>query len=129
MDQELAHNNLVRKEISTVYALKKSLSEYGYTLRDTAEIPKLLKEINVCGGDVNIFFERAREVRDIKWQLKGLEERKGILEPVVDGLASRGHELEKKHDARFQVVFEAIKKLMAPSEKPKRPIGFQAPKK
>ena len=33
--------------------------------------------------------------------------------------------MEKKYDGQFQVVFEAIKKLMeAPPEKPKRRIGF-----
>ena len=33
--------------------------------------------------------------------------------------------LEKKYDSQFQVVFEAIKQLMAPPDKPKRRIGFE----
>lgn len=33
-------------------------------------------------------------------------------------------ELEKKYDHQFAIVFEAIKKLLAPPEKPKRRIGF-----
>jgi hypothetical protein len=32
--------------------------------------------------------------------------------------------IEKKYDEQFQVVFEAIKQLMIPPEKPKRKIGF-----
>lgn len=32
--------------------------------------------------------------------------------------------LEKKYDAQFKVVFEAIRDLMAPPMKPKRRIGF-----
>lgn len=32
--------------------------------------------------------------------------------------------IEKKYDEQFQVVFEAIKQLMTPTEKPKRKIGF-----
>ncbi|MFZ5994291.1 MAG: ORF6N domain-containing protein [Thermodesulfobacteriota bacterium] len=32
--------------------------------------------------------------------------------------------IEKKYDEQFQVVFEAIKQLMTPPEKPKRKIGF-----
>ena len=32
--------------------------------------------------------------------------------------------LEKKYDAQFRVVFDAIRKLMAPPVKPKRRIGF-----
>ena len=32
--------------------------------------------------------------------------------------------LEKKYDAQFRIVFDAIRDLMAPPPKPKRPIGF-----
>lgn len=32
--------------------------------------------------------------------------------------------LEKKYDAQFKVVFDAIRQLMLPPEKPKRRIGF-----
>ena len=42
-------------------------------------------------------------------------------------LARRLQKLEKKTDARFKIVFNAIHGLMAlPSEKPKRRIGFLA---
>ena len=33
-------------------------------------------------------------------------------------------EIEKKYDYQFKAVFDAIKKIMAPPEKPKAPIGF-----
>ena len=39
-------------------------------------------------------------------------------------LARKLDELEKKYDGQFQVVFEAIRQLMAIEEKPKRKIGF-----
>ena len=45
-------------------------------------------------------------------------------------LARRLSELERKYDAQFKVVFDAIRQLMAPPEpepepeKPKRRIGF-----
>jgi hypothetical protein len=43
-------------------------------------------------------------------------------------LARKLHALEKKYDHQFQVVFEAIRQLMAPPKPPKRRrIGFQAP--
>ena len=32
--------------------------------------------------------------------------------------------MEKKYDAQFKVVFDAIRQLMSPSAKPKREIGF-----
>ena len=37
--------------------------------------------------------------------------------------------LEKKYDARFRVVFDAIRKLMAPPEVKRQPIGFTAGEK
>jgi hypothetical protein len=40
-------------------------------------------------------------------------------------LAKRLEELEKKYDAQFRVVFDAIRQLMLPPEKPKRNIGFR----
>jgi hypothetical protein len=33
--------------------------------------------------------------------------------------------LEKKYDAQFKVVFDAIRQLMAPPEPRHRPIGFR----
>ncbi|OGW60219.1 MAG: hypothetical protein A2V83_02350 [Nitrospirae bacterium RBG_16_64_22] len=41
------------------------------------------------------------------------------------GLARKLEALEKKHDAQFKVVFDAIRQLMAPPEKARRKIGFR----
>lgn len=44
-------------------------------------------------------------------------------------LARKLAAMEKKYDAQFKVVFDAIRQLMAPSDaKPKRPIGFHVGK-
>lgn len=40
-------------------------------------------------------------------------------------LARRLDELESRYDARFKSVFDAIRRLMAEPEKPKRRIGFR----
>ena len=40
-------------------------------------------------------------------------------------LARRLHELEKKYDAQFKVVFDTIRALMARPEKVRRSIGFR----
>lgn len=40
-------------------------------------------------------------------------------------LARRLDQLEKKHDAQFKVVFEAIRALMTTPDKPRRSIGFR----
>lgn len=42
-------------------------------------------------------------------------------------LARRLDEMESKYDAQFKVVFDAIRELMKPPEKPRRRIGFSAP--
>ncbi len=44
-------------------------------------------------------------------------------------LARKLETLEKKYDAQFKVVFEAIRQLMAPPIKPKRKIGFDLKEK
>jgi len=40
-------------------------------------------------------------------------------------LARKLHEMDKKYDEQFKVVFESIRQLMLPPEKPKRQIGFK----
>jgi hypothetical protein len=39
-------------------------------------------------------------------------------------LARRLDEMEKRYDAQFKLVFDAIRGLMAPPEPPKNRIGF-----
>jgi len=41
-------------------------------------------------------------------------------------LARKLAALEKKYDAQFKVIFDAIRELMTPPEKPKRQIGFHS---
>lgn len=49
------------------------------------------------------------------------------LRKMIDAnkeLLARLEKLEKKYDAKFQIVFEAIKELMKEEEKPQNKIGF-----
>ena len=39
-------------------------------------------------------------------------------------LARKLTALEKRYDAQFKIVFDAIRELMAPSPKPRRRVGF-----
>src|SRR3989338_512461 len=41
-------------------------------------------------------------------------------------LKTKIENMEKKYDVQFQIVFEAIKKLIEPEIRPKRKIGFYA---
>jgi hypothetical protein len=42
-------------------------------------------------------------------------------------LGRRIDQLEAKMDAKFKIVFEAIRELMTPPEPKRRPIGFVTP--
>ena len=42
-------------------------------------------------------------------------------------LARKLEEMESRYDGQFKVVFDAIRELMTPPEKPRRRIGFVAP--
>jgi hypothetical protein len=44
-------------------------------------------------------------------------------------LARKLEELEKKYDAQFRAVFDAIRQLMAPPDPPRKQIGFQVREK
>ena len=44
-------------------------------------------------------------------------------------LARKLETLEKKYDAQFKVVFDAIRQLMAPPAAPQKKIGFQIKEK
>jgi hypothetical protein len=41
-------------------------------------------------------------------------------------LAQKLNDLEKKYDYQFRVVFDAIRELMMPPDKPRQKIGFHA---
>jgi len=44
-------------------------------------------------------------------------------------LARKLKQMEKKYDEQFKIVFEAIRQLMAPPEKPRKKVGFEVKKK
>jgi hypothetical protein len=43
-----------------------------------------------------------------------------------EGLRRKIEEMERRYDARFQVVFAAIKEMLEAPQKPKRSIGFHS---
>jgi len=42
-----------------------------------------------------------------------------------EDLARKLEDMEKKYDEQFKVVFDAIRALMMPPEKPRKKIGFE----
>ena len=41
-------------------------------------------------------------------------------------LKDRIEKMEKKYDRQFQIIFEAINRVLVANEKPRREIGFKA---
>jgi hypothetical protein len=59
--------------------------------------------------------------------MRAFTQLRGMLASHAD-LARKVEALERKYDGQFQVVFEAIRELMAPPTPARKPIGFR-PKK
>jgi DnaJ-domain-containing protein 1 len=60
--------------------------------------------------------------------MRAFVELRAILSSHTD-LARKLEELEKKYDQQFRVVFDAIRQLMNPSDRPRKQIGFHVREK
>ena len=82
---------------------------YAFTEQGLAMLSSVLNSERAV--QVNILIIRAFvQMRQL------LASQKGLMQKVLA--------MEKKYDKQFQVVFEAIRELMQPPEKPQRRIGF-----
>jgi phage regulator Rha-like protein len=85
-------------------------SPFAFTEQGVAMLSSVLKSKRAVQVNIEIMraFVRLRE----------------ILGTHKD-LARKLEELEKKYDTQFKVVFDAIRMLMEPPEKPRKQIGFR----
>ena len=83
---------------------------YAFTEQGVAMLSSVLRSERAIAVNVEIMraFVRLRE----------------LLATHAD-LARKLVALEKKYDAQFRVVFDAIRELMTPPPKPRRQIGFR----
>lgn len=107
---------LTRKEIMRISQsvisspdLKYSKSVYAFTEQGIAMLSGVLNSQRAI--QVNIAIMRA------------FVQLRNILSTHAD-LARKLEELEKKYDAQFRVVFDAIRQLMTPPDPPRKQIGF-----
>lgn len=84
---------------------------YAFTVQGVAMLSSVLRSPRAVR--VNIEIMRAF-VRIRQWLASNAE------------LAGKLAELEKKYDAQFKIVFDAIRELMRPIEPPRKQIGFHA---
>ncbi|MDP2990250.1 MAG: ORF6N domain-containing protein [Kiritimatiellota bacterium] len=86
-------------------------SPYAFTEQGVAMLSSVLRSQRAV--KVNIEIMRAF-VRIRQWLASNVE------------LAHKLAELEKKYDAQFKIVFDAIRELMRPTEPTRKRIGFKA---
>lgn len=96
------------------------------TLKHSSSLPRVFTEQGVAMISSILNSDRAIEV-NIEIMRAFVRLRK-MLSTHVD-LALKLSALEKKYDAQFRVIFDAIRALMAEPEKPKRKIGFEVKEK
>jgi len=106
-----AEFKLLRSQIVTFTTLNRKYLPYCFTEQGVAMLSSVLRSERAV--HVNIAIMRA--FVHLREMIAGHAE-----------LRQRLDELEKKYDAQFKVVFDALRALMAPPGKPRKAIGFHA---
>jgi len=109
LDQQEVANLIFQNGISKAGHGGRRYSPYAFTEQGVAMLSSVLRSPRAV--KVNIEIMRAF-VRIRQWLASNVE------------LARRLAELEKKYDAQFKVVFDAIRELMRPPDPPHKRIGF-----
>lgn len=132
LEKELRTNNLTMKEIPYASALKETLNKHGFSVKDVAKIPKFLREIKACGGNVQVFLKRAEEAGDLKWEILNLKDEKKRLEPIVKDKKEEYTKLqdeieklkttEEERERKLEALRKEIKSLNDEAERKNREI-------
>lgn len=111
---------LTREEVETLNRSQIVTSSQKH--RDPRYPPYAFTEYGVAMLSSVLNSERAIEVNILIMRAFGR-----LREMVAShkDLARKLNALEKKYDAQFRVVFDAIRQLMAPPKTKQRPIGFR----
>lgn len=102
-------NNLKSRIVISSWGGSRRAAPYAFTEQGIAMLSSVLKSRRAIQVNIEIMraFVRLRQLLASNAQL-----------------ARKLAELEKKYDAQFKMVFDAIRRLMAPPEPKKRKIGF-----
>ena len=104
-------NNRLRSQIATLTKKNDIYRPYAFTEQGVAMLSSVLNSDRAI--QVNIQIMRTfTKIRNI------LSEHKDLLKKL--------EAMEKNYDRQFRIVFQIIRELTNPPEKPKRQIGFQA---
>jgi len=104
-------NNLKSQIVTSSWGGARRANPYAFTEQGVAMLSSVLRSKQAI--EVNIAIMRA------------FVRLRSMIATHKD-LARKLDEMEKKYDAQFKVVFEAIRQLMSEPEKPRRAVGFRA---
>jgi hypothetical protein len=106
------HANLKSQIVTSSWGGARRATPYAFTEQGVAMLSSVLRSERAAQVNIAIMraFVKLRE----------------MLASHRD-LAGRLDEMERKYDAQFKVVFDAIRELMKAPEKPRRGIGFRSP--
>lgn len=103
------HGNLKSQFVTSSWGGARRATPYAFTEQGVAMLSSVLRSRRAV--EVNIAIMRA--FVKLREMLASNQE-----------LARRLDQMEQKYDARFKIVFDAIRELMKAPEKPRRAIGF-----
>ena len=104
--------NLKSQFVTSSWGGARRAAPYAFTEQGVAMLSSVLR--SSCAVQVNIAIMRA------------FVKLREMLASHRD-LAQRLDEMESRYDEQFKAVFDAIRELMKPPEKPRRRIGFDLP--
>ncbi len=107
-DQEVA--NLKSQFVISSWGGARRANPYAFTEQGVAMLSSVLRSRRAIHVNIGIM----RAFVNLRQMLASNAELAGMLDA-----------LEKKYDSQFKMVFDAIRQLMIPPEKPKRKIGFR----
>lgn len=105
--------NLKSQFVTSSWGGARRAAPYAFTEQGVAMLSSVLRSVRAVQVNIAIMraFVKLREIFATHQEL-----------------AQRLEEMESKYDEQFRVVFDAIRELMTPPQKPRRRIGFGAPR-
>ena len=104
----------ISQSVTCSSTMKHAKSVYAFTEQGVAMLSSVLNSPRAIQANIAI--------------MRAFVQLRTILSSHAD-LARKLEKLEKKYDAQFRVVFDAIRQLMTPPDSPRKRIGFHVREK
>lgn len=100
---------------------------YAFTEQGVAMLSSVLSSPRAIGVNIEIMRTFVR-VRELSATHSELANRLSELEEKTEAISMQHDTFSRNTRNQLKQVFEALRELMTPTERPKRPIGFVTPK-